>query len=114
MAALLLLFSGCSQRDEDSASVVAGKAVFAGMGIEGATISALSKADGTLADETLSTYHGSFMLHLPPGAYTLKATAIVPRGTDELAVSGELPEVLVATGRLDRITILMDGEIEDD
>ena len=108
------LLSGCTQGSGNPATVVAGKAVYAGMGIEGATITALAQVDDTVADQTLSTYHGSFILHLPPGTYTLTGTALVPRGEGELQVDGEISGVLVENERLDRITISMDGEVTDD
>jgi hypothetical protein len=106
--------SGCTQGSDNPATLVAGKAVYAGMGIEGAQVTALAQVDDKVVDQTLSTYHGSFILHLPPGTYTLTGTALVPRGEGELQVGGEISGVLVENERLDRITILMDGETTDD
>lgn len=114
LMALALLISGCTQEEPSAQVVVAGKTVYQGMGIEGAIVSAQRQGQSTAADETLSTYHGSFMLHLSPGRYTLKSTALVPRGADDISVSGAVDGVVVEGERVDRITIEMDGENADD
>jgi hypothetical protein len=101
-----VLSFGCTSKTANT--VVAGKTVYSDMGLEGVDISALS--DGVLVAETTSGYHGSFIIHLPPGQYYLRGTAKVPQGETELPVRGETFNVKVGTERLDQISIIMKSE----
>jgi hypothetical protein len=107
LAALVALLSfGCTPKSANT--VVAGKTVYSDMGLEGVEISALS--DGVLVAETTSGYHGSFIIHLPPGQYYLRGTAKVPQEEKEIPVRGETFGVNVGTERLDQILIIMKSE----
>ena len=108
IAAIVIIFSlGCTS--EGTKTVVSGKTVYSGMGIEGAEVTALT--GGVLVAQTLSSYHGSFIIHLPPGEYYLRANAKVPQADVDIAVRGETFGVKVGKERLDQITIkMMKGE----
>ena len=88
---------------------VSGKTVFRGMGIEGAEVAAWPLKPGAAGpvDRTRSGYHGSFLLHLPPGAYRLEARAVVPRGRDDQVLRGRLEPVAVPADarRVDRLVV---------
>lgn len=83
-------------------TLVSGRVAYGEMGIEEAEVAAL--ADGKVVDKVKSGYHGAFLLHLPEGAYALKARGEVARGR---FASGVLLGVEIPRGlkRLDRLTI---------
>jgi len=93
---------------------VSGKTAYRGMGIEGAEVVAWSLAPEGSApvDRTRSGYHGSFLLHLPPGTYRLEARALVPKGRDDLPLQGVLQPVEVPAGasRVDRLVVRLAPE----
>ncbi len=88
---------------------MSGKTAYRGMGIEGAEVVAwpLAPEGSGPADRTRSGYHGSFLLHLPPGTYRLEARALVPKGRDDLPLRGALQpvEVPAGTSRVDRLVV---------
>ncbi len=93
---------------------MSGKTAYRGMGIEGAELVAwpLSAETPAPADRTRSGYHGSFLLHLPPGTYRLEARALVPRGREDLPLRGVLQpvEVPARARRVDRLVVQLTPE----
>jgi hypothetical protein len=71
-----LLLSGAAAAFGDSENpekpvLVSGKTVYGNMGIEEVALTA-TRADGLIV-RGRSGYHGSFLLHLPPGVYDIGA-----------------------------------------
>jgi NTE family protein len=107
---LPVLLSGCGGSGE---AHVSGSASWRGMGIEGVSLRATPVAADTSPGPSVSgrtTYHGAFLLSLPPGRWRIEARGEVPFGGGNAALSGAA-EVDVPPGasRVDRVRIVLAG-----
>jgi len=110
-AALLLFLlppAACTRGGPSLASIT-GKIVYREMGIEEMPIRAL-RWDGVRWVEyatTRSTYHGAFLLQVPPGTYRIEARGAFPESRPNILLSGgtDRIEVPPRTRRIDRVRV---------
>ena len=93
-------------------TVVTGKTAYGDLALEGVRIEVSRRENSgwRYHSDTMSGYHGSFRLHLPPGTYLFQARTMIRMGDDELALSGTLENIILKEpgGRMDQIIIKMD------
>ncbi len=104
----LILVAACERADPKHASIT-GKTVYAGMGIEEVPIRAL-RWNGDRWEEIAvgrSTYHGAFVLRVPPGTYRIEARGTIPMHRKNIPVAGGTDRIEVPPGirRIDRVRI---------
>lgn len=109
LAALLL--AACSTR---GAASVAGIASWRGMGVEGVSLRAVAEGGvASAAVEGRTTYHGAFVLSLPPGRWRIEGSGSLPAGGATRRLRGEaLVEVTAGVARIDRVPLLLAEEGE--
>lgn len=105
LAAALALLWACGAPRGD-ATVVSGKTVYRGMGVEEVRLEVFPAA-GRGAEPVArgrSGYHGSFALHLAPGRYQVAARGSLPGpgGSHRPLVASQSLEVPAGSGRIDR------------
>lgn len=95
-------------------TVVTGKTVYGDLALEGVRIevSRRETSGWRYHSDTMSGYHGSFRLHLPPGTYLFQARTMIRMGDDELALAGTLENLIVKEPgeRMDRIVVEMNPD----
>lgn len=104
-ASLLMVCQSVMGAEPPTVTLIAGKTVYKDMGMEDVEITA--RHEGKQSFSAKSGYHGSFLMHLPPGVYEVKATGLIRPGE---AVQGKIERLDIKPGttRIDRLVITLE------